>query len=551
LPKQPQKTKKRSFQIPKVVFQPKTTDSIRKGVNQLLDAIRPTLGPLPRMVAIQPVISGSAPELLDSGATIARRIIQIRDRDEDMGLMFARHMLWKLNEKTGDGTATAAVIFQELINRGILYKTIGGNAMRLNHFLKEGLRFILGELDRQVIPLQDKQTLVGLAEGACYDAEMASHLGEIFDTIGPYGRFEVRSSQTHAMRHEYVQGVYWEGGPVTPEMIHDRAEARSVLLDGAVLATDLEIKEPAEVVELMQTALSAGITQLLLVVGSIADKALAPILNPLNRQKITVLVVKTPGTGLETQAANLTDMALLTGGKPIFRATQARLEDIRPDDFGYARRIVVHRQSFVVITGKGDPIGLRQHVERLQRAYHTTADADEAKKVLDRLGHLMNGSSTLWVGALTEKDYEPRKELANRAARSLRMALLEGVLPGGGIALLSCIPAVQDHLHRLEDPDEIAAFRMLEHALRAPFYTLIKNAGYDPGEALVKIQKDGADTGFDVRTGEVVHMQEAGIVDPALVVKEALRSAVSGAGLLLTTDVFIHKRNPEESMTTD
>jgi chaperonin GroEL len=551
LPKQPQKTKKRSFQIPKVVFQPKTTDSIRKGVNQLLDAIRPTLGPLPRMVAIQPVISGSAPELLDSGATIARRIIQIRDRDEDMGLMFARHMLWKLNEKTGDGTATAAVIFQELINRGILYKTIGGNAMRLNHFLKEGLRFILGELDRQVIPLQDKQTLVGLAEGACYDAEMASHLGEIFDTIGPYGRFEVRSSQTHAMRHEYVQGVYWEGGPVTPEMIHDRAEARSVLLDGAILATDLEIKEPAEVVELMQTALSAGITQLLLVVGSIADKALAPILNPLNRQKITVLVVKTPGTGLETQAANLTDMALLTGGKPIFRATQARLEDIRPDDFGYARRIVVHRQSFVVITGKGDPIGLRQHVERLQRAYHTTADADEAKKVLDRLGHLMNGSSTLWVGALTEKDYEPRKELANRAARSLRMALLEGVLPGGGIALLSCIPAVQDHLHRLEDPDEIAAFRMLEHALRAPFYTLIKNAGYDPGEALVKIQKDGADTGFDVRTGEVVHMQEAGIVDPALVVKEALRSAVSGAGLLLTTDVFIHKRNPEESMTTD
>jgi len=551
LPRLPQPKKKPSFQTPKVVFQPKTTDGIRKGVNQLLDAIRPTLGPLPRMVAIQPFVSGRTPEILDSGATIARRIIQIRDRDQDVGLMFARHMLWRLSEKTGDGTATAAVIFQELINRGVLYKTIGGNAMRLNHFLHQGIKLVIAEIERQTIPLKDKQQLVGLAEGTCYDPEMAEHLGEIFSIIGPYGRLETRSNQTREIRREYVQGVYWEGGPVSPDMIHDKSEVRTVLLDSAILATDLEIQEPSEVVELMQTALSAGITRLLLVAASIADKALAPILNPVNKQKITVLVVKTPGTGIDAQTANLTDMAMLTGGKPIFRATQTRLKDIRPDDFGYARRINLYRQSFVIITGKGDPGQVRQHVERLQRAYQTAADADEANKVLDRLGHLMNGSATLWIGAQTEKDYEPRKEMANRAARALRMALMEGVLPGGGIALLNCIPAVQEHLRHCEDPDETAAYRMLEHALRAPFYTIISNAGYSPGEVLVDVNRAGAGAGLDARTGKVVNMEAAGIVDPALVVKEALRSAVAGAGLLLTTDVLIHKRNPQESMTTD
>jgi chaperonin GroEL len=545
----PRSKPRRDFQTPRVVFQPRTTAAIKAGVNQLLDAIRPTLGPLPRTVAVQPFTALKPPEVLDSGATIARRIVQIPNRDQDMGLMFARHMLWKLGEKTGDGTATAAVIFQELLNRGILYKTTGGNAMRLNHFLQQGMRLITAELDKQTIPLQGKHQLAGLAEGVCYDAEMASQLGDIFDTIGPFGRLELRSSQTHQMRHEYVQGVYWDSSPLHPEMILNKAEVNSVLMDGAVLATDLEIQEPAEVIEIMQTALEAGITKLLLVAASMSEKAFAPVLNPRNREKITVLAVKTPGVGLEDQAANLNDIAVLTGGRAIFRATQMRPQDVRPEDFGYARRITVYRQSFVVTSGKGDPARVRQHVERLQRAYQTTADADEAGKVIDRLGHLMNGSSTFWVNALTEADYEPRKELALRAARALRMALVEGVLPGGGIALLNCIPAVQEHLRGVEDSDEVAAYRMLEQALRAPFYTLLQNAGYNPGEALAQLPGDS--TGFDVRSGKIVDMLETGIVDPALVVKEALRSAASGAGLLLTTDVLIHKRNPEESMTTE
>jgi chaperonin GroEL len=551
LPKKPHSLPRKSSRTPGVVFQPDTTIGIQAGVNQLLNAIRPTLGPLPRTVAIQPAVGGKTPELLDSGATIARRIIQIKNRDQDMGLMFARHMLWKLGEKTGDGTATAAVIFQELINRGVLYKVTGGNAMRLSHFLNQGMRIILAALEPQTVPLNEKRQLTGLAAGVCYDEEMATHLSDIFDTIGPYGRLEIRSSQTREMRHEYVQGVYWEGGPLSPEMILDKAEVRTVLLDGAVLVTDLEIQEPAEMIDLMQVALSAGIRQLLLVAGSVADKALAPVLDPRNRQAITVVVVKTPGTGIEAQVANLQDMALLTGGRPVVKATHMRPKDVRLEDFGFARRIHIYRQAFVITTGKGDPVLLRQHVEQLQRAYEAAADPDVADTLLDRLGHLMNGASTLWVSALTEGDYETRKEIALRAARSLRMALVEGVLPGGGTALLNCIPAVQAQLRQAEDPDEVAAYRMLEHALRAPFYTLLKNAGYDPGEVVAKMSSANPNVGFDVLSGELFNMLDAGIIDPALVVKEALRSAVAGAGLLLTTDVLIHKRNPEESFTTE
>jgi len=505
---------------------------------------------LPRRVAIQPVISTKSPELLDSGGTIARRIIQIQDRDQDVGLMFARHMLWKLQEKIGDGTATAAVIFQEIFNQGVRYKTAGGNAMRLRSFLQDGMKLIVSELDRQINPLSGQSQLTGLAESISYDSEVAEHLGTIFETIGPYGRLEVRTGRTREIRHEYVQGVYWEGGPISPEMILDKSEVRTIFYDGAVLATDLALNEPTEAIEILETALSLGITHLLLVVSSLSDKALAPLLNPNNRDRIQVLAVKTPGTGLEAQAANLTDLAMLTGGRPVFGATQARPGDVQAADFGYARRIWAYKESFGITSGKGDPAAIREHVRRLQEAYWQAEETDDVEKLLKRLGHLMNGSATLWIGALTEDEYQSRKEVAQRTARALRMALLEGVLPGGGVALLTCLPVIEARIHQLSDMDAIAAHRILVQALQAPFRTLLENSGYEAGQALAALENAKQGYGFDLRSGQITDMRQAGIVDPARVVKEAVRSAVSSAALLLTTDVLVHKRNPVEALQT-
>lgn len=523
---------------------------IQAGVNQLLDAIRPTLGPMPGFVAVQPVMESRTPEILDSGGTIARRIIQIQDRDQDVGLMFARHMLWKLQDKIGDGTATAAVLFQEILNLGIKYKAAGGNVMRLGKFLQEGMKRVLNELDCQVTQLEGQKQLVGLAESICYDTELADILGKVVETIGPYGRLEIRSGRSRTTHHEFVQGMYWEGGPISPEMILDKSEARTVYYDGAILATDLSLEEPAEVISILEAALAAGITQLLLVISTFSEKALAPLLNPRNRERIRVIAVKTPGTDLESQAANLHDMAILTGGRPVFKATQVRPEDIQAADFGYARRIWAYKDTFGITSGKGEPQALRDHVYRLQAAYRESDDADNAEKLLKRLGHLMNGSATVWIGGLNEDEQKRRKEVAENTARALRMAHMEGVLPGGGIALLNCLPIIDECLHQSTDSDEIAAYRILAQTLESPFRALMENGGYESGHILAALADTTKGHGFDLRNGNIVDMRQAGILDPARVIKEAFRSAVSSAALLLTTDVLIHKRNPVEALHT-
>jgi chaperonin GroEL len=495
-------------------------------------------------------MTNKLPELLDSGGTIARRIIQIKDRDQDVGLMFARHMLWKLQEKIGDGTATAAVLFQEILNQGVRYKAAGGNTMLLVRYLQEGLKVILEELEKQTNPMADPSQLSGLAESIGYDPEIAEHVSEIFDTLGPFGRLEVRMGRTREVQHEYVQGVYWEGGPLSAEMILDKAEVRTFLPEGAILATDLNLTEPNETIAILETALSAGLNNLLLIVASCEGKALAPILDPRNREKIRVIAVKTPGTGLNAQAANLIDLAILTGGRPVLKATQVRPQDIKPADFGYARRVWLYKETFGITSGKGDPSALRTHVKRLQKAYQEAQDAEEAEALLKRLGHLMNGSATLWIGALTEDEYKMRKEIAQNTSRAVRMALLEGVLPGGGVALLACVPALEQQIHQAEDTDAIAAFRMLIRAVQAPFRVLMENAGFEPGQIQIQLWGAVSGLGFDLRSRTVVDMRQAGILDPARVVKEAVRSAVSSAALLLTTDVLIHKRNPVEALQT-
>jgi chaperonin GroEL len=204
---------KKDFQTPQVVFQPRAADGMQAGFDQLVELIRPTLGPLPHVVACEKVAGrNKIPELLDSGGTIARRVIQIADRQEDVGLMFLRHALWQQQEREGDGTATAAVLFQEVYRGGWRYITAGGNAMLLRQHFEQGLRVILTEIDRQVTPVSGKQNLAGLACSICYDDELASRLGEVFDIIGAFGRLEVRKGSGRELIREYVEGMYWEGG---------------------------------------------------------------------------------------------------------------------------------------------------------------------------------------------------------------------------------------------------------------------------------------------------------------------------------------------------
>jgi chaperonin GroEL len=322
------------------------------------------------------------------------------------------------------------------------------------------------------------------------------------------------------------------------------------LENGGVLSTDLDIVDPEDIVCILELALEAGLNGVLLVAKSISDQALSVLLNPPNWEKVKILVVKTPGNFADTQLPSLRDLSILTGGRVVFSQTHMRLKDITLDDFGAARKIWANADTFGITTGKGDPRLLRDYVADLQSAWRSAEKVDDQEKLLKRVGRLRGGSATLWIGALTEQDYEHSKETAERTSRALRAALTDGVVPGGGCALLSCRQILEEKHHQAVDLDERAAYRILSRSVQEPFRVLMENAGYQSGEILQKVELSNFNQVFDLRTRSFVNPFATGLVDAAGVVRESIHSAVSSAALLLTTDVLVHLKNPPERINT-
>lgn len=526
-----------------VVFQPTTSRGMQRGINQIVDALRPTLGPRPRTVAIEGNVKGKV-ELLDSGGVIARRIIELPDRDADVGAMFLRQMLWQVHEDAGDGTATAAVLFEAIFNEGVRYLTAGGNAQRLRRHLEAGLDIILDTLTRMTVPVEGREQLAHIARSVCYDAPLAGMLGEIFDIIGEFGRLELRKGQSRELVREYVEGMFWDRGLMSREMILDRVNQITQFENAAILISDLSIDDPRDLVPALTAAYKDGLRALLIVAGSLSSNALGFLIANNKPDRMRLMAVKAPEIGDEQPAA-LMDLAMLTGGRPFLKAAGDTLRAVNPEDLGRARRAWADTRFFGIVGGKGDPRALRRHIADLRAAYQGANDPAQRQKLRKRIGKLMGGSATLWVGAATDKEVEARKELAERTAEALRGALMAGVVPGGGVALLACQPALEARLHASTETDAQAAYRMLLKALEAPARTIIANAGYEASAVIAEVKQAGPGCGFDVVSGRVVDMAEAGIFDVAPALKAAAHGAIASAALALTVDVMVHKRKRE------
>jgi chaperonin GroEL len=291
----------------------------------------------------------------------------------------------------------------------------------------------------------------------------------------------------------------------------------------------------------LELALRAGISRLVIVVSKLSDRALGFLLTNKQPDKFQLMAIKTPGWDMHQQAAALEDMAILTGGRPFVRAAGDTFEQVRPQHFGHARRAFANLRTFGIVGGKGDPRALRQHIAQLRATFKQSEDTVLRESLLKRIGMLLGGSATLWIGAATKLEVEMRKELAERTAASVRAAMMEGVVPGGGVALLACRAALQQAMGQATDPDERAAYRILIKALAEPFRTLASNAGYDASDAMAEVRLAGPGHGFDVTVGRAVNVLEAGICDPAIVIKSAVYGAVATVALALTVDVLIHR----------
>lgn len=523
------------------LFQPATYRAVRDGANQIVDAIRPTLGPVARVVAVERLLDNRGPELLDNGGVIAKRIIQLPNLHADVGAMFVRDFLWQLQDQEGDGTATAAVLFQAVYNAGVRHVTAGHNARRLQFYLEQGIQIILAELQAMTVQLSGKQRLAHAAYTVCHDRELSDLLGEIFDIVGGYGRLEIRAGNTRDLQREYVEGMYWDRGLLSRELIMDRQRLRSELEDAAIVVSDLQIRTADQLLPVLERAAQDKLANLLIVADEISDTAMSLLLANNRPDRLRIVAVKTPGFSKEEQADVLADLAMLAGGRAFLRAAGDTFASFRAEDFGRARRVWAEMQNFGIVGGKGEPRALRRHLAQLRTAYDETLDIVQRGKLRERLGKLLGGSATLRIGGVNEREIEARKELAERTAAAVRGALQEGVVPGGGVALLACRPALLRAAASAADPDARAAYRILAQAVAEPIRAIVANAGYDPSDVLAEVRLAGPGHGFDVLAGRVVEMSAAGIQDPASVQKAAAYAGLTSAALALTIDVLVHR----------
>jgi chaperonin GroEL len=421
--------------------------------------------------------------------------------------------------------------------------------MRLRYYLEEGMKLILNELSKLTVQVEGKESLAQIALSICYDPSLAKLMGEIFDIIGQYGILDIRTGRGRHLEREYVEGIYWDNGVITRDMITDPVSQKVELENVAVLISNLSIDDPQSLLPIFESVLQADIHSML-IFGSEFSGTVIGLLMAANKDpsKFRVIGVKTLGVSLIDQTAAMQDLAVLTGGQPRVKAAGDTLNGLTFIDLGQVRKVRAGYHYVSLFGGKGDPRQLRAHLTSLHAAFDREEDLDQRKKIQKRIGKLMGGSATLWIGAATETEITYRQELAERTADAVRAALREGVLPGGGVALLACRPVLSEKFHQSTEPDERAAYQILIKTMEAPIRAILTNAGLDASDVMAELRLAGDNRGYNVMTGKIVNMMEAGIFDVAAVVKSALRGAISSAALALTTDILIHHKKPVQAL---
>lgn len=509
----------------------------------MVNAIRPTFGPLPRLVAANQAFSRSnAPEILEDGAIVAQRIDKLSNRTQDVGAMFARSMILALQEDSRDGTTTAALLFQSLFNQGRRFVEAGGNPMTLRYHLELINIRLLDHIESQSIQPSGKKHLAQFAYTICNDTELAEILGEIFDIIGEAGRLEVRSGSNNKLERYYSDGIYWSGGLFTRALIEDLSSGRTSYENSAILATDFDIREARELVTVLDNARDLGCTRLVIIAKTITDRALGILLVKTNRQNIRGIVVKLPGFDTITQRDFFENLALLTGAKPLISASGQTLANVTSEHFGYARRVWANLEFFGVGGGRGDIRTLRRHILMLRNSVLTTKDRSDLERLKNRIGQLMSGTATLYVGETFEKDKNRRQLSAKRTAAAIRDVIRNGMVPGGGAALLSCRFMLREIMGLSRTEEERVACRLLLNAVETPVRALLKNSGLNPVGVMAEIDKAGVGSSYDVMKHTVCNMAESGIYDATAVTKKSLSSAIHAAALALTVGVIVHRK---------
>lgn len=528
---------------PRLAFDPQAQQALCRGFNKLAAALTVTLGPRGRLVAVSRDNPRRAPELLNDGATIARRFLGLPDRFETMGAFLARHIAWQVEEAVGDGATTAVVIAQAVLNEAMRYVAAGYNPMLLRRSIDRALGAALAALAAQARPVAGTAQLRNLATAITGDGRLGELVEEVFDTVGATGAVQVRTNygREHAVR--YINGTFWNQGWVSSYFTTEGGTA--IVKEPYVLLTNRRLDRAEPLAPILEQVQPTG-RGLVVIAPEITGDALNVLVANKMRGVLPTLGVKAPGLGPE-KTEILYDLAAMTGGRVFLANHPDRLEDATLADLGEAREVQAIRSGFTLIGGKGRPAAIRQRSAELRARIPDAPYGRERDRLVERAGKLLGGVALLEVGGSTDAEREYLKDRAAEAVEVARLALQDGVVPGGGAAYLACIPA----LAGFGGGDDAAGAAILAQALAAPMTALVENAGFEASPILARARACGHGCGLDVMRGDFVNLAEAGIVDPVRVLEVALRTGVSGALMALTTEVLVHKPRPNRSKEVD
>jgi len=516
--------------------------SLCSGMAVLAEAIAPTLGPLGRLVAIERETNPrtKAPDLLNDGATIARRIWALSDRWQTMGLLMARHTAVRVKEAVGDGGSTAIVLTHAIVTEGLKHIAAGYDPMQLRRGLERALPVAVSAIERSARPLEEDKHILSLAAAITGRDDLARLIQECFDVVGAHGAIEVRPSHSIAHDREYIQGVLWNEGWKSSHFITGGGAA--VLKRPYILFATHRLTKASQLAPLMSALIEANAARnerrgLVVIAFAIESDALNILVTNKARGVLPALAIHAPGAGND-RFEILNDLAKLCGGKLFAEEAGDRVESAQLADLGQADEVNAIRSAFTITGGKGRPAAIRQRITEIRQLIARAADPAERDRLAERAGKLLGGVALLRVGGATEAERAHLMQRAEEAVRTIRIGMEDGLVPGGGAAFLAAVPALAA-LKLAED--EAPASAILRHAMLAPLSAIIRNAGYEPAPIVHQVMLRGAGFGFDVRRGGVTDMWQANIVDPLRVTKTALQAAVSCAAMALTTEALVHK----------
>jgi len=511
--------------------------ALKRGVDKLAVAVAATLGPKGRNVALDKKYG--APTVTHDGVTVAREI-ELEDPFENMGAQLLKEAATKTEDVAGDGTTTATVLAQAIIHEGLKNVASGANPMQMKIGIEKAMKVASKAIMDAAKPVKGHDDVAQVASISAADTEIGNLIADVMDKTGKDGVITVEESKTLAFETEFVEGMQFDRGYISPYFVTDPQRMEAVLDDPYVLITDRKISAIADIVPTLEKVIGAGRKELLIISEDVDGEALATLVVNKLRGVINVLAVKAPGFG-DRRKEMLRDVAILTGGQLVSEELGKKLDGVLIGDLGQARRVVSTKDDTTIVEGKGSQVEIDGRMKQIKAQIEETTSDYDKEKLQERLAKLAGGVAIIKVGAGTEVELKEKKHRVEDALSATRAAVEEGIVPGGGVILLRAQAALDDL--GLEG-DALIGARIVRRALEEPMRRIAENAGLDGSVVLdnvrrYQVERKSPNLGYDVMTGQYIDMLKQGIVDPAKVTHSALENAASIAAMVLTTEAMI------------